>query len=53
MRSALYYGKQDIRIDDIPEPNVSPDGILVEVEWCGLCGSDLHLYELGEKADLL
>lgn len=48
MRAALYYGKGDIRPEDIPEPKATPGKVLVEVEWCGICGSDLHLYQLGK-----
>lgn len=48
MRAALFYGKGDIQVKEAPDPIVSSDKILVDVEWCGLCGSDLHLFQLGE-----
>lgn len=44
MRAARCYGKRDIRLEDVPVPAVGPGECLVEVEWCGLCGSDLHEY---------
>lgn len=47
MKSALYYGKHDIRIEDIPRPEVRPGTVLVRVAWCGICGTDLHEYEAG------
>lgn len=47
MRSAVFHGKENVRIEDVPEPGNASGKILVQVEWCGLCGTDLHLYQLG------
>lgn len=48
MKAAMYCGQKDIRIEDIQEPPSPPAGFVkVEVEWCGICGSDLHEYLAG------
>ena len=44
MKAAMYYGNKDIRIEDIPEPTVRPGTVKVKIEWCGICGTDLHEY---------
>jgi (R,R)-butanediol dehydrogenase/meso-butanediol dehydrogenase/diacetyl reductase len=44
VRAARFYGRGDIRVDDVPEPAVRPGTVKVEVEWCGICGTDLHEY---------
>jgi ribosomal protein L34E len=44
MKAARFYGPGDVRIDDIPEPRTRPGTVKVEVEWCGICGTDLHEY---------
>lgn len=44
MKAARFYGPGDIRIDDVPEPLIRPGTVKVEVEWCGICGTDLHEY---------
>ena len=49
MRAARYYGKGDIRVEDVPIPKVGPKQFLVEIEWCGICGSDLHEYIMGTR----
>jgi len=49
MRAARYYGKGDIRVEDLPIPEVGPKQCLVEIEWCGICGSDLHEYIMGTR----
>jgi L-iditol 2-dehydrogenase len=33
-----------IGLRDIPIPRVDPDGVLIRVEYTGICGSDLHAY---------
>ena len=44
MKAAMYYGRRDIRIEDVPEPEAGPGQVKVRVEWCGICGTDLHEY---------
>jgi (R,R)-butanediol dehydrogenase/meso-butanediol dehydrogenase/diacetyl reductase len=44
MKAARFHGPGDIRIEDVPEPQVQPGTVKVEVEWCGICGTDLHEY---------
>lgn len=48
MRAARFYGKQDIRVVDVDVPRLAAaDEVLVEVAWCGICGTDLHEYLVG------
>jgi len=42
VKAARYYGQGDIRVDDIPQPTPGPGQVQVAVDWCGICGSDLH-----------
>ncbi|MBW4042611.1 MAG: 2,3-butanediol dehydrogenase [Acidobacteria bacterium] len=44
MRAARYYARHDIRIEDIAEPVLLPGTVMVQVAWCGICGTDLHEY---------
>lgn len=44
MRAARYYDQKDIRIEDIPEMELLPGTVEIEVAWCGICGTDLHEY---------
>lgn len=46
MKAARFYGEHDIRVDDDVEPGtVGPTDVRVDVEACGICGSDLHEYK--------
>jgi len=47
MKAAAFYDKRDIRVVDKPVPEPQADEIRVKVEWCGICGSDMHEYEGG------
>ncbi len=45
MKAAVFHGVRDISIDEIPIPEPDDDEVLVKVEACGVCGTDLHIYE--------
>jgi len=44
MKAARWHGQRDIRIDTIDRPTPKQGQVLVDVEWAGICGSDLHEY---------
>jgi threonine dehydrogenase-like Zn-dependent dehydrogenase len=44
MRAAVFYDVKDIRLEDVPEPQIGDEDVLVEVTACGICGSDLEYY---------
>jgi threonine dehydrogenase-like Zn-dependent dehydrogenase len=47
MKAVTWHGKRDVRVDDVPDPKLeTPTDAIVKVTSSGLCGSDLHLYEL-------
>ena len=47
MKAAQFHGARDVRVASVPKPTPKSDQVLVEIEWCGLCGSDLHEYLAG------
>jgi (R,R)-butanediol dehydrogenase/meso-butanediol dehydrogenase/diacetyl reductase len=48
MKAAVWYGKKDVRVEDIPEPPApGPGDVKIKVHWTGICGSDLHEYLAG------
>jgi threonine dehydrogenase-like Zn-dependent dehydrogenase len=47
MRALTYHGKRDVRIDTVDDPKIEqPTDAIIRVTSSGLCGSDLHLYEV-------
>jgi len=47
MRAARFYEQKDIRIEDIERPTAGPDDVLIDIAWCGICGTDIHEYQDG------
>lgn len=47
MKAARFHAAKDVRIDDIPIPEVKPGYVRIRPEYVGICGSDLHEYEDG------
>ncbi|ONK10170.1 zinc-dependent alcohol dehydrogenase [Streptomyces sp. MP131-18] len=47
MKAVVWHGKRDVRVDEVPEPRIEePTDAVIRVTSTGLCGSDLHLYEV-------
>ena len=47
MKALTWHGRRDVRVDSVPDPTLKePTDVIVEVTSTGLCGSDLHLYEV-------
>jgi L-idonate 5-dehydrogenase len=42
MRAVRIHGKQDMRIEDVPDPEVGLGQVRIRVAEVGICGSDLH-----------
>jgi (R,R)-butanediol dehydrogenase / meso-butanediol dehydrogenase / diacetyl reductase len=48
VRAARFHDKGDIRVEDVTAPTLrETDDVLVEVAYCGICGTDLHEYLAG------
>ena len=45
VKAAVWYGGKDVRVEDLPDPQVSENEILVKVKSSGICGSDVHAFE--------
>jgi len=47
MIAAVARGRRDVGIEERPLPEPDPGEVRLRIEACGVCGTDLHLYELG------
>ncbi len=48
MKAAVLYGKRDIRVQDFELRKLNKGEVLLEVHACGVCGTDIHIYEGAE-----
>jgi threonine dehydrogenase-like Zn-dependent dehydrogenase len=47
MKAVVWHGRRDVRVEQVPDPTIQePTDAIIRVTSTGLCGSDLHLYEL-------
>ncbi len=53
MRVAMYYNNKDVRLQELPKPEPGPGEVLVRVEACGICGSDVMEWYRIKKAPLV
>lgn len=53
MRVAMYYSNNDVRIEDMDKPEIGPNDLLVKVQACGICGSDVMEWYRIKKAPLV
>jgi (R,R)-butanediol dehydrogenase/meso-butanediol dehydrogenase/diacetyl reductase len=52
MKAALFHAKEDLRIEEVPEPTPGPGQVKLRNAYAGICGSDLHVYYSPEAAGL-
>jgi L-iditol 2-dehydrogenase len=50
VKTAFLIGSQEIELREIPDPLVPDDGLILKVESCGVCGSDLRRWREGPPA---
>ncbi len=48
MLAARVYNQNDLRLEQVPVPQVLPGSILIKVESCAICGTDLRIYQKGD-----
>jgi (R,R)-butanediol dehydrogenase/meso-butanediol dehydrogenase/diacetyl reductase len=47
MKAAVFRGLGHIEVTEVPTPEPGPGEALVQVHYCGICGSDLEAYQTG------
>lgn len=47
MRGVALTGPGEVQIVEVPRPEPGPGQVLLRVDVCGICGSDLHVIEMG------
>ncbi|AJY74702.1 2,3-butanediol dehydrogenase [Paenibacillus beijingensis] len=47
MKALRWHDVKDLRVETVEEPVATKGKVKIKVEWCGICGSDLHEYVAG------
>lgn len=48
MKAGVFYSKNDLRVEEIPKPSPKTGEVLIKVKACGICGTDVHIFN-GDK----
>ena len=43
----MYYGPKDVRVEEVPVPEIEDDGILIKIGAATTCGTDVKMYVRG------
>ena len=47
MKAAVFYGIGDLRVEERPMPKAGPGQMVVKIDYCGVCGTDVEAYNHG------
>ena len=50
MQAAVYHGKEDVRLQEVPVPEIGAGEVLIRVHTCGICGTDLKKIATGSHS---
>ncbi len=53
MRAVALKGKREFELKEIDEPVIDNENVIIKVLKAGICGSDLHYFEIGEPNGLI
>ena len=45
MKAAVFYGAGDLRVEERPMPKAGPGQMVVKIDYCGVCGTDVEAYK--------
>jgi len=51
--SSSVWRYPEITLCDLPDPKIGPKDVLLKIKACGICGSDVHLYEKDDEGYVL
>jgi L-iditol 2-dehydrogenase len=49
MQALRFYAPQDVRLEDVPEPQCGPDEVKLRVRNCSTCGTDVKIFNNGHQ----
>jgi (R,R)-butanediol dehydrogenase/meso-butanediol dehydrogenase/diacetyl reductase len=47
VHAALITGQSTVELKEFPEPEPADAGVVVDIAYCGICGTDIHAYQSG------
>lgn len=44
MKAAVYHGRQELRVEEVPVKELKDHEVMIQVKYCGVCGTDIHIF---------
>ena len=49
MKALRFYAPEDVRLEDVAEPECGPDEVKLQVRNCSTCGTDVKIFYNGHQ----
>ena len=49
MKALRFYAPEDVRLEDVPEPECGPGEVKIAVKNCSTCGTDVKIFHNGHQ----
>ena len=49
MKALVYHGNHDLRIQNVPYPEMGLSDVILKIDYCGICATDVEEYVYGPK----
>jgi 2-desacetyl-2-hydroxyethyl bacteriochlorophyllide A dehydrogenase len=53
MKAAIFHAPRNVTTENVSIPSITSEDILIKVQSCCICGSDLHMYKLGLHSEIV
>ena len=53
MKSVAIKGLKEFELKEIDEPSINGENVVVDVKKAGICGSDIHYWDVGQPVGLV
>jgi 2-desacetyl-2-hydroxyethyl bacteriochlorophyllide A dehydrogenase len=53
MKAAIFHAPKNVSTEEVDKPSIKLSDILIKVQYCCICGSDLHMYKLGLFSEMI
>jgi L-iditol 2-dehydrogenase len=47
VKAVVFRGPGELSVEEVPDPELTPDGVIIAIEACGICGSDVRRWQHG------
>ena len=49
MKAMVYHGNRDLRLENVEDPSPGPGEVVLRIDYCGICATDIEEYVYGPK----